>query len=131
MTWYKDGLRFKCTGCGGCCTGSPGFVWLTEEDIPRLAKKLGLSKEAFIKRHTRQIGKRLSLLEHPNYDCEFLNGKQCTVYDARPSQCRNFPWWPMNLQSEKQWKEAAKYCEGIDHEDASLTTCDEIEKLLN
>ena len=19
--WYKDGLRFKCTGCGDCCTG--------------------------------------------------------------------------------------------------------------
>ena len=20
--WYKDGLRFKCTGCGDCCTGA-------------------------------------------------------------------------------------------------------------
>ena len=32
-TWYKDGLRFECTGCGKCCSGFPGFVWVTEEEM--------------------------------------------------------------------------------------------------
>ena len=129
--WYKDGLRFKCTGCGGCCTGGPGFVWLTDEDIDTLSRKLGLTREAFIRRHTRDVGGRLSLLEHPNYDCIFLEGKSCTVYEARPKQCRTFPFWPMIMKSEKEWQRASKTCEGIDHPDAEPMTCDEIDKLLD
>ena len=39
--WFKDGLRFTCTGCGDCCSGAPGFVWVSEEDIERLANHLG------------------------------------------------------------------------------------------
>ena len=27
--WYRDGLRFECTRCGACCTGAPGYVWVT------------------------------------------------------------------------------------------------------
>jgi hypothetical protein len=35
--WYKDGLRFTCTGCGDCCTGAPGYVWVNKEEIEALA----------------------------------------------------------------------------------------------
>ena len=130
--WYKEGLRFKCTGCGGCCTGAPGFVWLTQDDITQLAKALNLSEEAFVRRYTRQVGPRLSLLEdETSFDCVFLKGKRCTVYEARPEQCRKFPWWPMNLKSEREWQQAAKSCEGIDHPEAPLISASEIERLKN
>ena len=23
--WYQDGLQFRCTRCGNCCTGAPGY----------------------------------------------------------------------------------------------------------
>ena len=36
--WFKKGLRFECTGCGDCCTGAPGFVWVNSEEIRGLAK---------------------------------------------------------------------------------------------
>ncbi|MCH7752933.1 MAG: YkgJ family cysteine cluster protein, partial [Planctomycetes bacterium] len=38
--WYQDGLRFKCTGCGNCCTGSPGYVWVNQAEINALAAHL-------------------------------------------------------------------------------------------
>ena len=35
--WYKDGLAFTCTQCGNCCTGGPGYVWLSDAEIDRFA----------------------------------------------------------------------------------------------
>lgn len=132
-TWYKDGLHFKCTGCGKCCTGTPGYVWLSEADIKRLAKRLNLSQEAFLKTYTRQIGTDLSLKEDPqNYDCIFLkNKKLCTVYEDRPTQCKTFPFWKNNLKSPKTWEENKTFCEGIDHPNAPLIPFEEIEVQRN
>lgn len=119
--WYKDGLRFKCTECGQCCTGSPGYVWLSEEDVETLTKLLGIDRPEFIRRYTRTVHGRLSLLEHSRtYDCVFLEGKRCKVYQGRPKQCRMFPWWPEHLTSPEAWEEAASRCEGINHPDAPL-----------
>jgi hypothetical protein len=119
--WYKEGLRFKCTGCGQCCTGSPGYVWVNDEEIAALASHLQISIEVFVKRYTRRIGNRLSLKEHPkNYDCVFLKERKCTVYSVRPHQCRTYPWWPENLVNRKVWEEEKQRCEGIDHPDAPL-----------
>ena len=130
-SWYHEGLRFKCTGCGKCCTG-PGFVWLEEEDIESLTKKLNLSHDDFLKKYTRQLGFDRSLTEDPvTTDCIFLKDKKfCEVYDARPKQCRTFPWWPDNIKSKAHWNEAKKRCEGIDHEDAPLIPLSEIQAQL-
>ncbi|MCA9080037.1 MAG: YkgJ family cysteine cluster protein, partial [Planctomycetaceae bacterium] len=40
LPWYHAGLPFSCTQCGDCCTGSPGFVWVTEDDIRAIAEHL-------------------------------------------------------------------------------------------
>lgn len=132
MTWYKEGLRFKCTGCGKCCTGTPGYVWVTDKEIDEMAEFLKISVEEFIHKYTRLIGKKLALLEHPkNYDCVFLENKKfCTLYNARPQQCRTYPWWPENLTSKKEWDEEGKRCEGINHPDAPLITLPQINENL-
>ncbi len=129
LPWYKDGLRFECTGCGQCCTGSPGYVWLNEEDIKTLTDQLGLEREEFIRLYTRSVYGRLALLEHPKtYDCVFLEGNKCKVYKARPQQCRTFPWWPEHLTSPEAWAEAAKRCEGINHPNAPIVPFGVIEE---
>ena len=129
--WYKEGLRFNCTGCGDCCRG-PGYVWVKEEEIKRLAKQLNMSVEAFMKKYTRQVGFNISLTEDPvTDDCIFLkDGKECSVYEARPHQCRSFPWWPENIDTPEKWAETKKRCEGIDHPDAPLIPASEIKKSL-
>jgi Fe-S-cluster containining protein len=118
--WYADGLRFACTQCGRCCGGAPGYVWVTSDEIAALARRLGLPVEAFRKRHVRDVGVRQSLRELPNGDCEFLrrspDGKaRCTVYEARPLQCRTWPFWRENLRSAQAWALAAENCPGMNH----------------
>ena len=131
-SWYKDGLRFKCTGCGECCTGSPGYVWVTSTEAEAMAKFLKIPIEEFMGKYTRQIGNRISLKEHPkSYDCVFLQGKKCQLYHVRPKQCRTFPWWPENLKSPERWKETAARCEGVDHPDAPLISLGDIQKELS
>lgn len=130
-SWYKGGLHFKCTGCGKCCSGAPGFVFLTDEDIQRLLSHLKISREEFVKRYTKSLNSRLSLRDDtPNYGCIFLKeGKYCGVYEARPKQCRTYPFWLMNIASMQHWLEEAERCEGINHKDAPLIPESEIDKI--
>lgn len=113
--WYdKEGLRFSCTGCGACCTGSPGYVWVTPEEIQQIAAHLNLELQEFVDLYVRQIGDQYSLKEvGPQFDCVFLKGKGCSIYEVRPTQCRTFPFWPRLMKSREAWEEAAKMCEGI------------------
>lgn len=94
-----------------------------------MAHFLKLSVEEFSQRYLRQIGKRYALKDLPrkNWDCVFLEGKQCKLYTVRPKQCQTFPWWQENLKSPEAWAEAAKCCEGI-RDDAPLFSLEEIEE---
>jgi len=113
--WYKDGLRFKCTGCGDCCTGAPGYVWVNKEEIAALAALVGLDVGTFEDRHVTKIGARKSLAERPHsYDCVFLDAKtrKCTVYSARPRQCRTWPFWESNIRTPEAWTATCEACPG-------------------
>ena len=112
--WFKDGLRFECTQCGDCCTGAPGFVWVNQEEIEAIAKKINVDLEEFEKKYVRKIGIRKSLVEFPNGDCVFFDNqsRHCTVYDARPRQCRTWPFWDSNLKSPSDWESTCEVCPG-------------------
>ena len=126
--WYEKGLRFKCTGCGKCCTGSSGYVFLSELDLINLATHFSLTPQSFAKQYTRLVEGQYALLDRPNSDqCIFLQDNQCRAYEARPTQCRTFPWWIQNLKKPKDWAKAAKHCEGINHPDAPVVSATEIE----
>jgi Fe-S-cluster containining protein len=110
---WKDGIRFQCQGTGRCCVsrGTYGYVYLDIHDRRRLAKAVGVSTTVFTKKYC---------LKHDGYyylgesekQCRFLEGKRCGVYEARPNQCRTWPFWPEHLQS-KSWNEALAFCKGI------------------
>ncbi len=125
--WYAEGLRFRCTACGQCCTGEPGHVWVTPEEIKRIAKARGLSKHVFRQRYVVRVGKRFSLKELDNGDCCMLKDGKCTVYAAKPQRCTTFPFWEPVLESRGEWEEAAERCEGIGQGD--LYTQEEIERI--
>lgn len=117
--WYGDGLRFKCTGCGNCCTGSPGYVWVNQAEIDALADYLGMKPDDFEKKYVRRIGVRRSLKELPrrNYDCVFLDSqtRKCTVYEHRPRQCRTWPFWKSNIATPEAWQHTCELCPGSGH----------------
>lgn len=130
--WYKEGLSFKCTGCGQCCTGSPGYVWLSPEEIKAMASHLNITEEEFTRKYTRYVYGRISLLEHPKtYDCVFLKGNKCSVYPVRPKQCKTFPWWHENLENKASWEETAQRCEGINHPEAPIVPLETISQELS
>ena len=112
--WYADGLRFKCTGCGNCCTGAPGFVWVNKQEVENLAEFLGLNVEEFESRYVRAVGVRKSLVEYENGDCVFFNNRtrKCSVYEYRPRQCRSWPFWESNLRTKDAWAETCQVCPG-------------------
>jgi Fe-S-cluster containining protein len=119
--WYKGGLRFTCTQCGNCCTGEEGYVWVTKEEIRRIAQYLGREDDWLPKRVLRRVGFRYSLTESKrNGDCVFLkrtNGKVagCEIYPVRPLQCRTWPFWNYNLSTTGHWAESADNCPGMNN----------------
>ena len=129
--WYDQGLNFTCTQCGNCCTGGPGFVWISKDEIVRLAEFLGITPEEMVERYCRKFDGSFSLKERRtpegNYDCVFLKEQQagpdangiplrrrtCTIYPVRPLQCRTWPFWPENLAGPDAWARASKRCPGM------------------
>jgi Fe-S-cluster containining protein len=111
--WFRDGLRFTCTQCGKCCTGAPGFVWVTDDEVAALAKFVGDSEHEFRAVYTRKARGRRTLKERANGDCVFYDqAKGCTVYPARPAQCRTWPFWASNLDSPESWERTEGDCPG-------------------
>ena len=117
--WYRDGLKFTCTQCGNCCSGPPGYVWVTKEEIAGISKFLGRTDGWLDKSQLRRVTLRYSLTEKKGGDCIFLKregGKRiCSIYPVRPLQCRTWPFWKSNLSSPEAWESAAESCPGMNH----------------
>lgn len=115
--WYRDGLCFRCSQCGNCCTGAPGYVWVTKEEIRRIAEFLGRADGRLDKKHVRRVRLRYSLTEKQNGDCIFLGRAEgkiaCAIYPVRPLQCRTWPFWKENLVSLDAWNHAHTKCPGM------------------
>ncbi len=113
--WYEDGIRFECHGCGACCTdrGDYAYVFLNRGEEKALARHLGLSVPAFLKRHTQTVDGYVTLKSRKKR-CVFLDEEnRCAVYEARPLQCRTWPFWPENLLYRLWTSEIAPHCPGI------------------
>lgn len=111
--WYRDGLAFTCTRCGDCCTGAPGYVWVGDAEVRRIAEFLNMSPEAFAHSHVRQVGTRRSLIEKPNGECVFWSRESgCTIYEVRPPQCRTWPFWADNIATPEAWERTCAICPG-------------------
>jgi len=113
--WYVAGLQFQCTRCGHCCTGGPGNVQVTDDEIRRLAHALDVSVDEFTAWYTRRVHvKHRSLREKSNHDCVFYDRRRgCTVYEHRPRQCRTWPFWQSVVRSPQHWAEEAEHCRGM------------------
>ena len=102
----------KCATCeGNCCIGESGYIWITKEERIKLASLLKISDEELLTNYLYKVGYKYSIKEKQisenSFACEFfdLEKKQCGIYEARPSQCRTFPFWEYFKNNIKEVKE--------------------------
>ena len=88
-------------------------MYLTEGDIARAARFLGMRAAAFEKRYIYRT-KNLRRLRMPREGrCCFLRPDGCAIHPAKPTQCRIFPFWPELTESRREWHRTAAWCPGI------------------
>ena len=101
-----------CRSCAECCRVTE--VELAERDVEHLARYLRISKDAFLANYTATGDKDELILKRTEAGCVFLDGNECTVYDARPGNCERFPHLLRgagSLQSRMwQFVDRATYC---------------------
>lgn len=89
---------YNCKKCVAYCC-SYTLIPVNNSDLKRLAKHFGVSEKVAEKRFTKYGDKinprvlRHTADEHFNTSCAFLDKetRRCTVYEARPRICRDFP----------------------------------------
>lgn len=101
----KEGFDFGfdpqgCNTCeGNCCIGESGNIWINKQEIETLSKHLDISLDelrfSFLEKRGYKYSIKEVKLSSDNYACIFFNleKKQCSIYEARPIQCRTFPFW--------------------------------------
>lgn len=106
-------LRFECQpGCTACCQRK-GFVYLTEDDIQRAARFLGVSAAVFERRFIYRTRNLRRLRIPRSGQCRFLRENGCSIHPAKPTQCRLFPFWPELTRKNRDWRKTASWCPGI------------------
>jgi Fe-S-cluster containining protein len=88
-------------------------VFLTKDDRKTLAAHHGLSLSLFNSRFCDKSGGFWKLKDPNGGDCIFLKNKKCGVYNARPTQCRTWPFWPEVLNAKTWNAEVANFCPGV------------------
>lgn len=113
--WWTNGLFFSCLGCGRCCRGEPGAIWVSDENIADASGEIGLDQADFRRMFVTLRWKRPSLREKPNGDCVMYerDRARCLIYGVHPPQCSLFPFWPSILESPGKWERASLTCPGI------------------
>jgi len=128
--WYREGVRFACTGSGKCCAihGEHAYVYFTREEEAAIARHLGMTVRTFRHRHTRRTSFGPRTLRFPDGGCTFLRDRRCSIYPVRPAQCRTWPFWPENMDPEVWEHEVAAFCPGVGR--GRLYSMEEIRTIL-
>jgi uncharacterized protein len=106
-------MRFQCQpGCIRCCE-QKGFVYVTRDDIARLADHLGISRAEFRRLYLCGAVPLLRFRKQRHKQCPFLLADGCSVHAVKPLQCGSFPYWPELLADAGERREAASYCPGM------------------
>ncbi len=117
----KKAQKYDCLACAAYCC-SYTHIAATDRDIARLAKHFNLSEEQARKKFTKKGDKETPRVlrhqsdEHFETICMFIDTdtRNCTIYEARPKICREFPtqkrcgyydflMWEREVQDDDDW----------------------------
>jgi Fe-S-cluster containining protein len=105
-----------CEECQGrCCIGESGYIYVSKTEIEAIAKLLNLNVNEFAVKYLFKKGYKYSIKENKfedSYECVFYDRETngCKIYEARPSQCKTFPFWDYYKQRVAELKEE---CPGV------------------
>jgi hypothetical protein len=105
-----------CKTCGGkCCRGLGGYIWVSIEELEKIATARRMDVAAFSRQYVRRVQGGFSLQElliNGEHFCCFFDriDCHCTIYTTRPKQCRTFPFWD---QFKKDPQKLFAECPGV------------------
>ena len=88
-----------CEECQGrCCTGESGYIYVSKQEMKKISKLLELNLKDFMDQYLFKKDYKYSIKERINgdsHECIFydVSSNGCKIYDARPIQCKTFPFW--------------------------------------
>lgn len=111
--FFEQGLWFKCQRCGACCTGEPGIIYVSKEEITTISNYIQVAPAELIGKYLYPYQESYSIHQHLDGRCYFYGSKGCEIYPIRPLQCSTYPVWNVNLRSKAAWHRAGEECPGI------------------
>jgi len=117
----QDGYNFAfdsnaCNECQGrCCTGESGYIYVTKTEALAISDVLGIDIKQLVSEYLFKKGYKYSIKENKvgeSYECIFYDSElnACKIYNARPTQCKTFPFWDYYKSRIDELKEE---CPGI------------------
>jgi Fe-S-cluster containining protein len=90
-----DHPPLSCLKCPALCCKLAGYIEVSQTDIRRLAKFLDLTPKEFEAKHIVEKNRKgEKLIKDSDNTCQFLGpDRRCTVYAARPRDCRGYVCW--------------------------------------
>jgi Fe-S-cluster containining protein len=86
---YRDvASQIDCCACANCCRTIAPI--LSEADIARMAPELNMTEGELIRDYLKPAEQEDGFT-FSTIPCPFLADKRCTIYDARPEDCRSYP----------------------------------------
>ena len=100
----KEGFEYSfnpdaCATCQGkCCTGESGYIYVNKVEVEKIALFLEIPTRDFVAQYLFKKGYKYSIKERKveeSYECIFYDSSAngCSIYEARPNQCKTFPFW--------------------------------------
>ena len=117
----EDGFNYAfnpkaCESCQGkCCTGESGYIYVNKTEIENISTLLDMPIKEFVNQYLFKKMYKYSIKEvvyNGSYECVFYDRESngCTIYDARPMQCKTFPFWDYYKTRVEELK---LECEGV------------------
>ena len=120
---------FKCTRCGYCCQGET-TVSLDDDDQRRMIEKLDMTREEVARRFWRITGTVVQMKIVDGHCIFYDNDRGCSVHEARPWRCGQWPLHPSILEDESNFTAISQSCPGIRKELGYDEFCRRLRRLL-
>ena len=83
--------EFECRRCNQCCR-KPGYVYVSPEETQAMAAFLKMNIREFMEQSCEVLDRQKIVLKKlPDESCILLTEKGCSVHEAKPRQCIDFP----------------------------------------